>query len=67
MEWIWLLHDDCEPAPDALEQLLRAASRNRSMAVLGPKLKDLADRRVLREAGVTIDRAGRRCHRDRAG
>ena len=21
-EWIWLLHDDCEPAPDALEQLL---------------------------------------------
>jgi GT2 family glycosyltransferase len=27
-EWIWLLHDDCEPAPDALEQLLRAASRS---------------------------------------
>jgi hypothetical protein len=19
VEWIWLLHDDCEPAPDALE------------------------------------------------
>ena len=61
MEWIWLLHDDCEPAPDALEQMLRAASRNRSTAVLGPKLKDLADRQVLREAGVTVDRAGRRC------
>jgi GT2 family glycosyltransferase len=61
MEWIWLLHDDCEPAPDALEQMLRAASRNRSTAVLGPKLMDLADRRVLREAGVTVDRAGRRC------
>ena len=61
VEWIWLLHDDCEPAPDALEQMLRAASRNRSTAVLGPKLKDLADRRVLREAGVTVDRAGRRC------
>jgi GT2 family glycosyltransferase len=60
VEWIWLLHDDCEPAPDALEQMLRAASRNRSTAVLGPKLKDLADRRVLREAGVTVDRAGRR-------
>ena len=41
--------------------MLRAASRNRSTAVLGPKLKDLADRRVLREAGVTVDRAGRRC------
>jgi GT2 family glycosyltransferase len=60
LEWVWLLHDDCEPAPDALEQLLRGASRNRSTAVLGPKLKDLADRRVLREAGVTVDRAGRR-------
>ena len=57
-EWIWLLHDDCEPAPDALEQMLRAASRNRSTAVLGPKLRDLADRQVLREAGVTVDRAG---------
>ena len=60
VEWVWLLHDDCEPAPDALEQMLRVASRSRSIAVLGPKLKDSADRRVLREAGVTIDRAGRR-------
>ena len=60
VEWIWLLHDDCEPAPDALERMLRAASRNRATAVLGPKLMDLADRRVLREAGVTVDRAGRR-------
>jgi GT2 family glycosyltransferase len=59
-EWIWLLHDDCEPTPDALEQMLRAASRGRPAAVLGPKLRDLADRRVLREAGVTVDRAGRR-------
>ena len=60
VEWIWLLHDDCEPAPDALAQMLSAASRNRTTAVLGPKLKDLADRRVLREAGVTVDRAGGR-------
>jgi GT2 family glycosyltransferase len=60
VEWIWLLHDDCEPARDALEQMLRAASRSRSIAVLGPKLKDSSNRRVLREAGVTTDRAGRR-------
>jgi GT2 family glycosyltransferase len=60
-EWIWLLHDDCEPAADALEQMLKVASRSRSTAVLGPKLRDLADRRVLREVGVTVDRAGRRC------
>ena len=60
VEWVWLLHDDCEPAVDALEQLLAGASRSRSAAVLGPKLKDLSDRRVVREAGLTTDRAGRR-------
>ncbi len=59
-EWVWLLHDDCEPAPDALEQLLRGAAQARSLAVLGPKVMDWADRRVLLEAGVTIDGAGRR-------
>jgi GT2 family glycosyltransferase len=59
-EWIWLLHDDCEPAGDALEQMLFAVGRSRSVAVLGPKLKDSADRRVVREAGITTDRAGRR-------
>jgi GT2 family glycosyltransferase len=59
-QWIWLLHDDCAPAADALEQLLRAAARSRLTAVLGPKLRDLTDRRVLREAGITTDRAGRR-------
>jgi GT2 family glycosyltransferase len=59
-EWIWLLHDDCLPEADALEQMLRVAGRNQSVAILGPKLRDLADRRVLRETGLTIDRAGRR-------
>ena len=60
VEWIWLLHDDCEPAPESLERLLRAASRDRTVAVLGPKVLDGQDRRTLREAGVSIDRAGRR-------
>jgi GT2 family glycosyltransferase len=60
VEWIWLLHDDCEPAPDALERLLRAASRDRTVVVVGPKVLDGHDRRTLREVGVSIDRAGRR-------
>ena len=60
IEWIWLLHDDCEPAPQALERLLRAASKDRSVVVLGPKVLDGQDRRTLREAGISIDRAGRR-------
>ena len=60
VEWIWLLHDDCEPAPETLERLLRAASRDRSVVILGPKVLDGQDRRVLREVGVSIDLAGRR-------
>ncbi|HEX4656006.1 MAG TPA: glycosyltransferase family 2 protein, partial [Streptosporangiaceae bacterium] len=60
VEWVWLLHDDSEPAPDALEQLLRGAAETRSAAVLGPKVKDWADRRVILEAGITVDTVGRR-------
>ena len=60
VEWIWLLHDDCEPAPDALEQLLRGAAETPTAAVLGPKLKDWADRDVVLEAGLSLDTVGRR-------
>ncbi len=60
VEWVWLLHDDCEPAPEALDRLLRAASRDRSVVVLGPKVLDGTDRRVLREVGISLDRSGRR-------
>ncbi|RCV55680.1 glycosyltransferase [Marinitenerispora sediminis] len=59
-EWVWLIHDDCTPAPDALDRLLAAAEDDPRAAILGPKLRDWFDRRVLVEAGVTIDGAGRR-------
>ena len=59
-EWVWLLHDDCEPAPDALEQLLAGAREAPAAAVFGPKVRDWSDRDVLLEAGLSIDRAGRR-------
>jgi GT2 family glycosyltransferase len=60
VEWVWLLHDDSEPAPDALEQLLRGAAETRSAGVLGPKVRDWADQQVILEAGITTDTAGRR-------
>jgi GT2 family glycosyltransferase len=59
-EWIWLLHDDSEPAPDALQRLLAAARESPGAAVFGPKIMDFSDRDVVLEAGITIDRAGRR-------
>ncbi|WP_024934318.1 glycosyltransferase family 2 protein [Actinomadura welshii] len=59
-EWIWLLHDDCAPDRDALDRLLRTAGTDPNVAVLGPKVRDWDDRRVLRELGVSVDAAGRR-------
>ena len=60
VQWLWLLHDDCEPQPDALRELLRVADASPSAAVVGPKLRSWYDRRQLLETGVTIARSGRR-------
>jgi GT2 family glycosyltransferase len=60
IEWLWLLHDDCEPAPNALEQLLRGTVETSAAAVLGPKLRDWSNREVILEAGLTLDTAARR-------
>ncbi|NYI06154.1 glycosyltransferase [Allostreptomyces psammosilenae] len=60
VQWLWLLHDDSEPRPDALRRLLRVAEQNPSAAVLGPKIRSWYDRRQLLEVGVSIGRGGRR-------
>lgn len=59
-EWVWLLHDDSAPAPDALEALLDAAAANPSADILGPKLREWPSLRRLLEVGVTISGTGRR-------
>ncbi|MBP2706039.1 glycosyltransferase [Microbispora sp. RL4-1S] len=59
-EWVWLLHDDCAPDAGALQALLWAADQDPKAAILGPKLCDWLDRRVLLEIGVTVSRSGRR-------
>ena len=60
VEWLWLLHDDCEPQPDALRRMLQVAETTPSAAVIGPKLRSWYDRRQLLEVGVSIARSGRR-------
>ncbi|WP_338897920.1 glycosyltransferase family 2 protein [Streptomyces sp. TG1A-60] len=65
VQWLWLLHDDCAPEPDALAQLLRVVENERELgrddvAVVGPKLRGWYDRRQLLEVGVTIADSGRR-------
>jgi GT2 family glycosyltransferase len=59
-EWIWLLHDDSNPAPDALETLLTAAEADPRIDVLGPKLREWPSLKRLIEIGVTISGTGRR-------
>lgn len=54
VEWVWLLHDDCEAAPEALWHLLAVAEMNRSAAVIGPKVRSWYDERQLLEVGITI-------------
>ena len=59
-DWVWLLHDDSAPAPDALEQLLAVATDNPRVAIIGPKLREWPSLRRLLEVGVTISGTGRR-------
>ncbi|NEA44823.1 glycosyltransferase family 2 protein, partial [Streptomyces sp. SID10815] len=65
VHWLWLLHDDCAPEPDALAELLRVVDNEYDLgrsdvAVVGPKLRGWYDRRQLLEVGVSIANSGRR-------
>ncbi len=59
-EWIWLIHDDCAPAPTALEKLLEAIDDRPQVAMVGPKLLGWHDHTHLLEAGVSIAGNGAR-------
>lgn len=52
-EWVWLLHDDVTPAPDALAQLLRVAEEH-AADIVGPKIREWPSLRRLLEVGVTV-------------
>ena len=59
-EWIWLIHDDCAPAPDALAELLAAIDNRPQVVMVGPKLLGWHDRTHLLEAGISIAGNGAR-------
>ncbi len=58
--WVWLLHDDCAPEPDCLENLLTAAENEPAATVLGPLAVDWSDPRLIVEAGLSTDAIGHR-------
>jgi len=59
-EWLWLLHDDSNPEPSALAELMAAAEEHPDAAILGPKLREWPSLRRLLEVGLTITGTGHR-------
>ncbi|MDT9594929.1 glycosyltransferase family 2 protein [Nocardioides zeae] len=63
-EWVWILHDDAAPAPDALQRLLECAAAEQAAGArvdaVGPKLREWPSLRRLLEVGVTISGTARR-------
>jgi GT2 family glycosyltransferase len=60
IEWIWLLHDDFAPGPDALERLLAAVDDAPAVGIAGPKIRGWNDQAHLLEVGVSIAGNGAR-------
>ncbi|WP_307859359.1 glycosyltransferase family 2 protein [Arthrobacter sunyaminii] len=56
VDWLWLLHDDSAPAPEALEELLLAVERAPSVTIAGAKQVDWYNQRLLVDVGVSISR-----------
>src|SRR5699024_9547451 len=51
-EWLWLLHDDSPPAPEALAELLKATASSRAVGIAGCKQVDFTDSTRLLSVGV---------------
>ncbi|MFZ9099743.1 MAG: glycosyltransferase family 2 protein [Candidatus Planktophila sp.] len=59
-EWIWVLHDDCAFAKDALENLMAAIAERPNVAMAGPKILGWHDRTHLLEVGISLATNGAR-------
>ncbi|PQZ98549.1 hypothetical protein CQ019_17085 [Arthrobacter sp. MYb229] len=59
-EWLWIIHDDSMPAPDALEQLTRTVEASESVTIAGCKILDIDNPRRLAEVGLSVDRKAQR-------
>jgi GT2 family glycosyltransferase len=59
-EWVWVLHDDAAPHPEALLALMAGAADDPAADLLGPMLREWPSLKRLLELGVTISGTGRR-------
>ena len=56
--WIWLVHDDSEPKPTALFELLQATENSETIALVGPMQLSTQDNRKIVQLGLTLSRFG---------
>lgn len=59
-EWLWILHDDVAPEPNALAALLEAVQSRPNVVMAGPKLLGWRDHSHLLEIGISIATNGQR-------
>ncbi|MHA7267917.1 glycosyltransferase family 2 protein [Arthrobacter halodurans] len=59
-DWIWLIHDDSAPRPDALEHLLASVETTPSVTIAGCKQVDRDAPRHLIDVGLSISGWGER-------
>lgn len=57
--WLWILHDDSKPEPNALEQLAKAAEISPSLAIIGPKLLQWDEPIKIQQLGLTLTPSAR--------
>ena len=62
-QWLWLLHDDSAPRPEALAELLDAVEKAPSVVIAGCKQVDADSRGRLLDVGLSTTRSGRRFSR----
>ena len=57
-DYLLILHDDTALEPDAVTRLVEAAERIDGVGVVGPKVVDWDDPRILRDVGSSTDQFG---------
>lgn len=65
--WLWLLHEDSSPSPDALKSLLRAVGRSERIGIAGCKINELDRPSRLVNIGIDVTRSGRHVPRTLEG
>ncbi|MEY4554018.1 MAG: hypothetical protein RL197_445 [Actinomycetota bacterium] len=56
--WLWIVHDDSEPHPNALAELLKATENSEHIAQVGPMQLGFDNNRKISQLGLTLSRFG---------